>query len=76
VWTEERVENLKGKVAWVTGAGSGIGESGAVALAREGATVVLTGRRKQALEAVAERINASGGGKALVQPADVTRRRR
>jgi NADP-dependent 3-hydroxy acid dehydrogenase YdfG len=56
---EERVENLKGKVAWVTGAGSGIGESGAVALAQEGATVVLTGRRKQALEAVAERINAS-----------------
>jgi NAD(P)-dependent dehydrogenase (short-subunit alcohol dehydrogenase family) len=73
VWTEERVENLKGKVAWVTGAGSGIGESGAVALAREGATVVLTGRRKQALEAVAERINASGGGEALVQPGDVTK---
>jgi NADP-dependent 3-hydroxy acid dehydrogenase YdfG len=70
---EERVENLEGKVAWVTGAGSGIGESGAVALAQEGATVVLTGRRKQALEAVAERINASGGGKALVQAADVTK---
>ena len=67
------MENLKGKVAWVTGAGSGIGEAGAVALAQEGATVVLTGRRKQALEAVAERINASGGGKAHVQAADVTK---
>jgi NADP-dependent 3-hydroxy acid dehydrogenase YdfG len=67
------VENLRGKIAWVTGAGSGIGESGAVALAREGATVVLTGRRKQALETVAERINASGGGKAVVQAADVTK---
>src|SRR4249920_2937787 len=68
-----RVSNLKGKVAWVTGAGSGIGEAGAVALAQEGATVILTGRRKQALEAVAERINASGGGKAHVQAADLTK---
>jgi NADP-dependent 3-hydroxy acid dehydrogenase YdfG len=63
--------SLKGKIAWVTGAGSGIGEAAAVALAREGATVVLTGRRKQPLEAVAERI-AESGGKALVRAADVT----
>jgi NADP-dependent 3-hydroxy acid dehydrogenase YdfG len=60
-------------VAWVTGAGSGIGEAGAVALAALGATVVLTGRRKQALEAVAERINASGGGVATVQAGDLTK---
>jgi len=70
---EAAVETLKGKIAWVTGAGSGIGEAGAVALAQEGATVILTGRRKQALEAVAERINASGGGKAHVQAADLTK---
>jgi NADP-dependent 3-hydroxy acid dehydrogenase YdfG len=63
--------SLKGKVAWVTGAGTGIGEAGAIALAREGATVVLTGRRKQPLETVAERI-AESGGTALVRPADVT----
>ena len=67
------MQDLKGKVAWVTGAGSGIGEAGAVALAQEGGTVVLTGRRKGALEAVAERINASGGGKAHVQAADMTK---
>src|SRR5262245_66053401 len=63
--------SIKGKIAWVTGAGTGIGEAAAVGLAREGATVVLTGRRKQPLEVVAERITESGG-KALVRPADVT----
>lgn len=67
------MQNLKGKIAWVTGAGSGIGEAGAIALAREGATVILTGRRKEPLDAVAARINAQGGGKALARPADVSK---
>jgi NADP-dependent 3-hydroxy acid dehydrogenase YdfG len=67
-----RVESLKGKVAWVTGAGSGIGEAGAIALARDGATVVLTGRRKELLDAVAARIDAQGG-KALARPTDVSK---
>jgi NADP-dependent 3-hydroxy acid dehydrogenase YdfG len=58
---------LQGKVAWVTGAGSGIGEAAAEALAAEGATVVLTGRRLAPLEAVASRIGAS----AHVQSADL-----
>jgi NADP-dependent 3-hydroxy acid dehydrogenase YdfG len=40
---------LKGKVAWVTGGGSGIGQAGAVELARSGATVVVSGRRESAL---------------------------
>ena len=65
------MENLKGKIAWVTGAGTGIGEAGAVALAREGMTVVLTGRRKAPLEAVAGAISKAGGT-AIVRPADVT----
>src|SRR6516225_8729639 len=67
------MRDLNGKVAWVTGAGSGIGEAGAVALAGEGASVVLTGRRKGALEAVAERINATPGGRAHVAAADLTK---
>ena len=67
------VTDLSGKVAWVTGAGSGIGEAAALALARAGATVVLTGRRAEPLEAVARRI-ASDGGVALAEPADLTDR--
>jgi NADP-dependent 3-hydroxy acid dehydrogenase YdfG len=61
---------LVGKVAWVTGAGSGIGEAAAMALAAEGAALVLTGRRREPLEAVAERITQQGGT-AHVQPADL-----
>jgi NADP-dependent 3-hydroxy acid dehydrogenase YdfG len=65
------VSDLKGKIAWVTGAGTGIGEAGALALAREGMTVVLTGRRKEPLESAAQRI-AKAGSKAHVRPADVS----
>jgi len=61
---------LAGKIAWVTGAGSGIGEAGAVALAEAGALVVLSGRRKGELERVARRIG-SGGGRAEIAPLDV-----
>jgi NADP-dependent 3-hydroxy acid dehydrogenase YdfG len=59
---------LSGKVAWVTGAGSGIGEGAAYALAEEGATVILSGRRVDKLEGVAARI----GQHAHVQPGDMT----
>jgi NADP-dependent 3-hydroxy acid dehydrogenase YdfG len=66
------VQNLKGKIAWITGAGSGIGRAAAIALAQEGATVVLTGRRKQPLHEVARTVKANGGN-ALVQTGDLTR---
>jgi NADP-dependent 3-hydroxy acid dehydrogenase YdfG len=62
--------SLSGKVAWVTGAGSGIGQAAAIALAREGATMVLTGRRKAPLEATAATIKKAGG-KSVVKPADL-----
>ena len=61
---------LTDKVAWVTGAGSGIGQAAAIALAKEGATVVLTGRRREPLEETAAAIKRDGG-KAVVKPGDL-----
>lgn len=52
---------LEGRVAWVTGAGSGIGEAAALALAGEGARLVLSGRREAPLADLARRIGANGG---------------
>jgi len=59
------------RIALVTGAGSGVGKATAIALMKAGYTVVLAGRRKDALEAVAAEGKAAGG-KSLVVPTDVT----
>src|SRR5687768_8973017 len=64
------MDGLRGKIAWVTGAGSGIGESAALKLAEAGAVTVLTGRREAPLSDVAGRIRAAGGT-AQVRPADL-----
>jgi NAD(P)-dependent dehydrogenase (short-subunit alcohol dehydrogenase family) len=58
------------KVALVTGAGSGIGKGVALALAVEGYAVILAGRRKEPLDALAAAVTA-GGGRALAVPTDV-----
>ncbi|HKQ65738.1 MAG TPA: SDR family NAD(P)-dependent oxidoreductase [Methylomirabilota bacterium] len=62
---------LLGQVAVVTGAGRGIGHATAMALAREGATVVLAARTRQQLAATAAEIRETGGA-ALAIPTDVT----
>ncbi len=62
---------LDGRVALVTGAGSGLGEAAAIELARAGADLVLTSRTGSELEEVAEQIRALDR-KALVVEADVS----
>ena len=65
------MSDLEGKVAWITGAGSGIGLAGAQALAAAGVTVVMSGRRADVLRTEAAAIIAAGG-KAEVEKLDVT----
>ena len=59
------------RVVWVTGGGTGIGEAGAEALAADGWTVVVSGRRKAPLDAVVEKIHKAGG-EAEAIPLDVS----
>src|ERR1051326_803411 len=60
-----------GKVALITGGGSGIGKASALALAREGFAVVVAGRRPEPLQAVVSEIEGVQG-RALGAPADVS----
>ncbi|MFZ7086689.1 SDR family oxidoreductase [Curtobacterium sp. RRHDQ10] len=61
---------MTGRVLWTTGGGSGMGAASAETAAAAGWTVVLSGRRVDALETVAARIRAAGGS-ADVLPLDV-----
>lgn len=62
---------LDGKVALVTGAGSGIGKAAALALGREGASVVVMSRTQEEVDKTAAEITDTGG-KALAVEADTT----
>jgi NAD(P)-dependent dehydrogenase (short-subunit alcohol dehydrogenase family) len=65
--------DLTGKVALVTGASSGIGRSCAIALANQGATVVMAARRIDRLQSLAQELT-SKGKKALAVQMDVTKK--
>src|SRR6266851_9478705 len=65
--------NIADKVVVITGASSGIGESIAKLLARNGAKVVIGARRKNRIDAVVKEISAAGG-KAVGFAVDVTKR--
>ena len=62
---------LQGKVAFVTGGGSGIGAATVMRFAQEGATVVICGRRREPLDEVVAAVLAAGG-KAEAVVADVS----
>ena len=65
--------DLTGKVAFVTGASSGMGRAAAAALANQGAKVVIAARRVEKLETLAAEIK-SGGKEALAVQMDVTKK--
>ena len=65
-------QNLKGKIALVTGASRGIGKSISLALAGAGATVILSARTVEKLKEVKAEIE-KGGGKAEVFPVDLSK---
>ena len=62
---------LEGKVVLITGAGTGIGEAIAKRFAREGAAVVITGRRKDKLDLVVQAIER-GNGRAVAVAGSIT----
>ncbi|MEL6866821.1 MAG: SDR family oxidoreductase [Bacteroidota bacterium] len=61
---------IQGKVVWITGASSGIGEALALYLARSGARLILSARRKEVLEEVKARCNVADK-EVLVLPLDL-----
>jgi len=65
------LQDLAGQVAWITGAGTGIGAAGAIKLAEAGCKVVLSGRRVEPLEEVEARIQEVGG-ESVLEPLDVS----
>ena len=64
---------MSGKIAVVTGAGSGIGRASALALLKNGYKVALAGRRKEALDETAT-MAGNNAPNALAVPTDVTKR--
>jgi 3-oxoacyl-[acyl-carrier protein] reductase len=63
---------IKGKTALVCAASKGLGRGCAMSLAREGASLVITARGKEALEATAEEIRKATGAKVTAVAGDIT----
>ena len=66
------MNRLENKVVVITGGNSGVGAATAKLFAQEGATVVISARRKEALDSVAKEIEEMGG-KVLAVPTDVSK---
>ncbi len=68
-------QHLKDRVIIVTGGGQGIGQTAAIAFAKQGATVILVGRTQAKLEATYDAIQAQGLAEALIFPLDLNKAR-
>jgi NAD(P)-dependent dehydrogenase (short-subunit alcohol dehydrogenase family) len=66
-------QHLKDRVIIVTGAGQGIGQTAAIAFAKQGATVILVGRTQAKLEATYDAIQAQGLPEALIFQMDLNK---
>ena len=64
------IRNLENKVAWITGAGSGIGRDAAIKLSKLGMKVILSGRNKNSLQDTQERCKTN----TIVKPVDVSKK--
>ncbi len=63
---------LDGKIALITGAGTGLGKGTAQAFIREGAKLVIASRNQQRLDATADELRSQGAATVLVIPTDIT----
>jgi NADP-dependent 3-hydroxy acid dehydrogenase YdfG len=70
---QRQATDLRGKVAIVTGASSGMGEAIAEELVKRGARVALFARRENRLQALAQRLAGQGSGETLIVPGDVSK---
>lgn len=66
-------DQLKNRIAVVTGASSGIGRATAIAMAKQGARIALVARNVDKLNETAEKVHQFGG-ETLIYPADITHR--